>query len=209
MTTTDASGHGFTARDAVSQITELSDFDIALRQRTEGLTLAIWGIITAGIFLSYGYADAAITGAFPVWAMFIWAPWVVAGFLVVGALWESAALTSASAVEGGRSGWVHLAAWVGFIMLAWFGASMVGVRLAPHILYVFILGSAGIVLGATPFLAFSLIGRRIALVTGLIVLAGGFALSMSGMTGDAGDVAAALLVSITWITGGLYQTLRG
>lgn len=70
---------------------DAAGFERSLARRTHGLTLMAWGIVSSGMFVSYGFA-ALLDVEWYVFAT-LWMPWVLLGVLMTVALWRSAALS--------------------------------------------------------------------------------------------------------------------
>ena len=90
--------------DAARILSRASAYEGALRQRTEGITLMVWGIVTSALFVTYGFASL-LDAAEAAYAL-LWLPWVALGTVTSAALWRSAALSSAEPIFHRPSGWL-------------------------------------------------------------------------------------------------------
>jgi len=99
-----------TPTEAARVLADASRYEDALVQRTEGLTVMVWGFVTPAIFLTYAAFSAS-----PL-APVLWVPWVGAGAVTTYLVWRSAAL-STPAPSWERPGWSLFARWLGFVAL--------------------------------------------------------------------------------------------
>lgn len=116
-------------QEAEAAIARLEAYAEPLAQRTGGITWMVWGIVTAGIFVTYEAALPAAAGNPVVW--FLWTPWVAAGVAVTRALWHSVAIAldwPDDPAERRRSALVGLT-----ITAAFFGLAVVGEVLRPPV----------------------------------------------------------------------------
>ncbi len=200
----------FSAHDAARALDGIRGLDQGLRHRVEGMTWAIWGLVSAGIFLSYGFAESAMALPMPAWAQQLWLPWVAAGFLVTAALWYTASLASPHVGEGTAGGWIHLVAWVSFILGSLFLFQFIlDVALNTALLMMFILATAAILFGASPFLGYSRLGKKAAVITGAALLVAAMAGAWLGISGAGASVYGAIMSGSAWIIAGIYQIIRG
>lgn len=187
--------------DAARVLTDASRYEHDLRQRTEGLTVMVWGLATPAIFLTYYLANVLEA---PAWALAtLWIPWVAIANLLTIALYRSAVLTSRSdesAFDKGDLGAILFAS-------AAIATVMLVLRPTEWVTPLFVLAGlwAGFAL-LNPF-GISRRGRIMSLVT-----AGGFALGatitlLAFPTSPAGPIAATAFSGLAPLAVGLYQTL--
>ncbi len=83
-----------TPLDAAEALRSLEGFEEKLDRRTGGMTNMVWGLASAGIFLTYGSASEWIAEQALHWLFsLLWIPWVAGGMALTGALWSSKAVT--------------------------------------------------------------------------------------------------------------------
>lgn len=97
----------FSVEDAVRTIDRATAFAEPVRRRSEGVTIALWGLITACVILTSAVADD-IYGAFHAgfWGRVVsstlWIPWALIGVLGTLAIWRVAEVSSGQPVPGRR-----------------------------------------------------------------------------------------------------------
>ena len=97
------------ASDAAQAVARAARYEDPLRQRTEGIVLMVWGVVTSALFVSYGMAD--VLGAADVVFATLWLPWIALGALLSFAIARAAALARPDAYPRMPSralGWVVL-----------------------------------------------------------------------------------------------------
>ncbi len=83
-----------TPLQAAQALRGLEGYEERLSSRAAGLTNMIWGLATAGIFLTYGSAtDWAEAQGLPWLLALLWIPWVAAGITTTGAIWNAHAVS--------------------------------------------------------------------------------------------------------------------
>lgn len=115
--------------EAEQAIARLEGFAEPLEARTGGITWMVWGVVTAGIFVTYEAAFPAVAGNPLAWVL--WTPWVAAGVAVTRALWNSVALAldwPDDPADRRRQSMV-----MGLIILAFFVLAIVGQALRPPV----------------------------------------------------------------------------
>ena len=200
----DAMNETLTPGRAAHILQDAAGFERALARRTHGLTMMAWGIVTSGMFVSYGFA-AVIGAPWPVFAI-LWAPWVALGILMTFALWRSAALARP---EGGiawtdRGEWIRsLLVGLAFTVVFWIA------RPDGPTLPLALLGAAYCIFGAFNVFHAPARERRETFLAGAILLGAAAVLALTRapieVSGMIGFVAPALVLC----TVGLYQTLTG
>lgn len=203
---------GFSARQAADVLTEASRYEDALRQRTEGITWMVWGIVSPAIWLSYGLVGASFED-FPVWARFLWAPWVFVGVVTTIVIWRSAALAAPRIVERERPGWLIGLAWAGVTALLFFLLERGVPGLNGAVLPLFVISSAWVLFGLVDLNRASPTGRRVSVVIGALTLTAAFALAFAASGHSTKDYILAtwgsvLATSVFPLAGGFWQAMR-
>ncbi|HWG90201.1 MAG TPA: hypothetical protein VNZ52_05055 [Candidatus Thermoplasmatota archaeon] len=210
MTETPSSETGYSYQQAVKDLDALSSFEAGLRQRTEGICWALWGLTTVGIFLTYGFVGHAWGGSLPWWATQLWVPWIAAASLLTAALWRSAALSAPQPIrEGEDRWWMHVLVWAGFTALLTTAAFYLpgGIRVPVRAL--FILGSLGVFLGLTNILRYTPVGRKVALWGGATMAASAATFALLDVGYPIVTALCALAGGLPWFVGGLLETVKG
>lgn len=101
---------GFDVQDAIVSLERVEGLEALLRVRTEGLTTMTWGLITAGIFLSYQVVHTTAGHDGNMWLGFLWLPWVLAGVSATVVLWRTAQVSARRGLRRGFSGSLPFAA---------------------------------------------------------------------------------------------------
>lgn len=165
------SGEGPSLAEAAATIDRVEQFDEALRQRTEGIVLMVWGTVMAGLFVSYAYAGVLYGDAFPWWANQLWLPWVVLGVVITASLWRSVALAVPRFNETRRHPLLVLVAWLAGISAVWALTLVVSPGLNEPTYWLLGIGSLLTLFGAVNLENRSRPGRRASLAVGAAVLA--------------------------------------
>lgn len=189
-----------TPTDAARVLAEASGYEDALVQRTEGLTVMVWGLVTPGIWLAY-----AGFGTRPI-APFLWVPWVAAGAVTTFFLWRSAALSQPGAL-GRQPGLAFFARWLGFVIVL--AASMYIVRPNSAAGPLVIVGLSWLAMAAFNLWGMSPRGRGVWLVCGSALVLSGGALLLLRAGEDVGLTVSVLVSGIVPLAAGAYQTTRG
>lgn len=200
---------GFSPADAARDLQALRAFDVGLRQRTEGISWALWGLVTAGIFLTYGYAGSHFGHAWPFWATQIWLPWVAAGSALSAALWRSAALTAPAAAERGVRGWIHLLTWTLLILAVICIAFFLRTGIREPVMALLGVGAVALFMGATNLLRYTPTGRLVAVTAGAAMVGAALLEVLLDAGYDAATLVGATVGGCAFLLGGLYETLRG
>lgn len=189
-----------TPTEAARVLADASRYEDALVQRTEGLTIMVWGFVTPAIFLTSAAFGATRVGSW------LWIPWVVAGAATTNLVWRSAAL-SARSPSWERPGLGLAIRWLGFVLLMTlaffvfqpesFGAALV------------IVGLAWAAMAALDLWGMTPRGRVVWAACGVALLVAGAALlAIRPSFETALGVAVAVTAGAPLLAGG-YQTLRG
>lgn len=189
---------------AADLLNDAASFQDAIERRTEGITLALWGIVSSAIFVTYGFASVldATEWVFAI----LWTPWVFLGILTTHALWRSVALARDRPMidEPARNYWFRSLA-IAFSITAIF----VFIHPDGPLFPLGILGAAYLVLGALNLFRSGPRHRRMYLVAGAILLALAVGFGLAGapiaITGTVSIVAPALVLCSL----GLWSALRG
>jgi hypothetical protein len=113
------------ALEAANAIQGMRELDAPLADRTEGLVWMAWGLVAAGISMTFAFAAASAT-AWQAWFAGLWIPWAILGITFSVMLWRSAGLVLERTIP--RRQWLlH----VGTFLLATVG--LVAVVLALHL----------------------------------------------------------------------------
>ncbi len=82
----------FSAKDAARALSELDDAEELLGQRMGGITVMVWGLVSAAIFLAYGVAETTLVDAQQAAMAIVWVPFVAAGAIITRLLWRHNAI---------------------------------------------------------------------------------------------------------------------
>ncbi|HLE96966.1 MAG TPA: hypothetical protein VI997_06295 [Candidatus Thermoplasmatota archaeon] len=207
----------FPARDAAKVLAEATTYEDALRQRTEGITTAIWGLVSPGIFLSYALMGAAMGDDTSPWMFlfgFLWVPWVAAGVAVTSVMWRTARLAAPNLGREQPKAWVMAVSFLG--AYAVFGG--LAYVLVPHMnepTYAFLAtGAAWTFFGGINIFRCSARGRVVDTLVGAIIFLAGiavaFTLPQEVVPGYVyATVTACLVTGLVPLGGGLWQATRG
>lgn len=111
----------FTVDAALSTIEHVSGFTEPARRRAEGVTIMLWGFVTAALLLSsevlnlaYGFIH---TDGWQRWVvLFMWVPWGAIGAVGTIAIWRIAEVGSRAPIDGHRRSWRWLCVWAATIV---------------------------------------------------------------------------------------------
>lgn len=193
-----------TPRAAAQVLQDAAGFERALARRTHGLTLMAWGMVSSGMFVSYGFASLLDA----VWWVFatLWMPWVFLGILMTFALWRSAALSRPEA----STDWTDRKHWRRMLLVG-VGFTLVFAIARPDgpTLPLALLGAAYCVFGVFNVFHAQAAERREKFMAGALMLATAAALALARapieVSGTVSIVApAAILCGI-----GFYETITG
>lgn len=192
-----------TPRQAADAIATATRWEASLAQRVEGLTWMVWGVVMAGMFVSYGLAGVA--GAPPWTDGVLWAPWIAAGNLVTWALWRTAALATPAAARKG-----DLRHYLGLLVVFAVVFAVMGLVLRPTS-WSIPMGLTGLVWAFMGLLVprMSRQGVAVSAAIGLAVAVAAVVLSALRLPEDVGGSLATATVGLVPMAGGLWQVLRG
>lgn len=198
--------------EAVSTIKEAQGYELPLRRRTEGVTWMIWGLVTAGIQLSFDALGEGARAAWPYWSILI--IWPLVGAITTTAVWNIARVHAPELQTSRiRSVLVGLA-WLPVVYGVWGLLALLGPGLQEAAFPLLAVGGAWLVLGATDLFGTTVLGRRVLLVTsGAILLAGlVVAYLAQGAAHEGWPLAGAAMLLVGGgapFLGGTWQALRG
>jgi hypothetical protein len=196
-----------TRDQALSALRDLEGFEEGLTARVGALTGMVWGVVSAGIFVSYGLATQ---GDIHNWLMlFLWLPWAAAGTAITSAVWKLHAVTLRGPKAKGRS-WVWSCFFAVFFAMALLVLHLTGgvhVMAFPYML---------VVNGLVAFILVGIASRKRGRLTagpllaaGVLMVASAFALSAAGITGAAMSFASAAVVGVAFVGSGIVGFIRG
>lgn len=82
-----------TATDAAEALQDIGRYEERLTLRAAGLTHMVWGLITAALFVTYGYAETVLEGPSQALMAGLWLPWVAAGIFMTRSIWSHHSLS--------------------------------------------------------------------------------------------------------------------
>ncbi|HUR68694.1 MAG TPA: hypothetical protein VM370_05560 [Candidatus Thermoplasmatota archaeon] len=200
----DPMNESMTPQQAARVLADASKYEGAIERRTEGVTMALWGIVSSAMFVSYGFAD--VLGA-PSWVFaMLWAPWVALGILTTVALWRSVHLARDRPIvdEDARVYWTRsVAIAFGIMIVMWF------VHPTGPMYPLGITGVSYLILGTLNLFRSGPEHRRMYLYAGAILLALALGFGLTGapiqVTGMVGIVSPAIVLCGL----GLWTAFRG
>lgn len=190
--------------EAARELRAISEFDLALRQRMEGVIWIVLGLTLTSLFFSYAFAVLQDV-PFGVLAV-LWMPWTFSGFLIVWAMRKSLALAGTDDQSGRSSAWLFAGA-AGAIVLALIAFRAGGREVAPSY-GLLAIGVLALAPALVPSLGYTRLGRRVGLVLGALGILSSLSVLFAGGDGTWGTWAAAS-VCFGWVVGGAYQVLQG
>jgi hypothetical protein len=193
-----------TPAEAARVLAEASTYESSLRERTQGISWMIWGLVSAGIWMTYGYAALAAPDLGWGYSL-LWMPWIVAGGAATGALWRSAALSRPALRRTPTwKMWAQYAVGVVFFTALFLVVPPSG----PEFPLVAI-GAFWAFLGlANPF-RMSRLGVRISVLVGTSCALVGGLLLLSPLGIGAREAIATVVAGGVPLASGLYETTRG
>lgn len=202
-----------TARDALHALGDLPRYEERLSMRTGGLTCMVWGIATAGIFMTYAAASDLLEANEAYWGFaLLWIPWVVAGSWASAALWRSQAVTLRR--DPGTASGIRISVVITLLYLVvaagLFGALdvLAGVEWTVHSLMAVASGLCAFAVGVWQRSRWGA-GARNLIVAGVAMAAGAVLLGLSSMGETASGLAAASLVGVGWFAAGVVTYRAG
>lgn len=215
LTMTDTS-QGLGPEEAIETIERAQSFDRPIRQRTEGVTWMIWGLVTAGLTLSFRVLGDYFQAASPPgWAyVAMLAGWGLVGVSMTFATWEIAAVSLPPSSDRSWRSALGGALWLPLVYLGIGVAFLAGDLITISAAIPIGIGISWLTLGAiNPFRATST-GRGVLLAIGAVILLGSliFALAAGDLPHDGWPAMRALAVLLGGgapFLGGFWQTMRG
>lgn len=203
---------------ALDAIEQASGFTEPLRRRTEGVTIAWWGLITATIVLSNGILDDVYrfhhAGGWKFLASSMnWLPWAGLGVAGTHAIWRVAELSVRRPEPGLRRSWKVMLLWgLGMIGLV-LGLALV-VPVAQAGVAIAVVGAIWLTVGELDLYKATPVGRRTLLVVGALILVAGATYGAATASDNAlgwryFTPVATLTVGLIPVVAGLWQSLRG
>lgn len=187
--------------DAARAIRSAQEWGALLRQRMEGLTWMLWGVVAAAAFLSYAFAAREHA---PAWVRpVLWIPWVAGGNVITVVSWRFAARA--------RPGWPRpavrdVALLIG-AFLAVFTLQFLALRPTSWTVPMLLAGAVWAAMGLlVPGMTRR--GTRVGLAIGALTASAALALAAAGLPEPAGAVAASALVGVIPFAGGTWHALR-
>lgn len=216
MAETAEAGTGeLTPEQAAATIEQARGFEEPLRRRTEGVTWMIWGIVPAGIQLSFDAAKDYVQ-PFPGWLdPLILLGWPLLGIAMTYAVWRIAVLNKPGLSGHRWRSMLGAALWLPAVYASMGLAFMLfGVGWQGAFLPLVGIGATWLVLGATNTFKATPTGRKVLVAIGAIIL--GVAVGIAATVDLASDVGTTLTeLAAIFVAGGvpvlagLIQSVRG
>lgn len=211
-----ANTEGLTPQQAAQTIEKARSYEAPLRRRTEGVTWMIWGVVPAGIQLSFdAVADYAPQGGAGWVHPVILLGWPLVGLLLTFAVWRIAVLDRPSL---SRYRWRSVFGAALWLPLAYAGMGLAlaisGIGWQGAFLPLVGIGITWLVLGAANVFKATPTGRRTLLLVGVLVLATALGIAAvldveSSLGRDVTQLAAIFVAGGVPFLAGLWQTVRG
>lgn len=207
-----ATNPAMTPQEAAAVLRDVGHYEERLTNRANGLTLMIWGLASAGIFLTYGTADPYLENMDLSWMYaLLWLPWVAAGLLASRGVWSGHALTLRRSDEPGTGAMMGSVA-LFFVIAAGLFVGLdilAGIEWTVSSIMTIANGLFGIAL-ATFISKWHRSCRDTAtLVAGLAMVAVGIILGLSGVHPAAATLLGASTTGAGWFAAGLVNHRRG
>lgn len=207
-------GEPLSVEGALRTIQDLEGLEMGLYQRTEGVTWMVWGLVTAGLYASFGMARGA-SATMADWTQFLWAPWIAAGVTATIVLWKTAHL-AAHRIPVGPHRYRSMLYFVVYFLVFWVGFFLyhrwgVGNLREPGLIMGLLALAPSLVVFVTPATTNA---RRMVVAVSVVVVAAAVALAFRTYP-SADDayavqtVAGAVCVGGGWFLGGLWLTTKG
>lgn len=207
--------------EALATVRELGEMDEALERSTFGITWVLWGLVLAGMLLSYSLWEAApqdLSSGVRTLLVFLFVPWVLLGVAATRVLWRSAGLGVPSLDERiGRSvGWALAAGVLVGVALALTTSDLrqAGIMVVEMAGLLLAIGAATIVLGLQGSGTRGRRQRRALWVGGLAVVL--LTLATTVLAGPDHEtarttfwIAGPAIPLVVYTLGGLYLARRG
>lgn len=210
---TSSNGHPMTPKQALDALGDLPRYEETLTARTGGLTSMLWGLVGAGIFLTYATASDLVEAREAYWAFaLLWMPWVAAGIAFTGALWNNHAVSLRRDPDllRGLGFSLKLVAFFLAVAVLMFVALdvLAGVEWTIHALMTVVNGLFAFGLGAVQARQRHA-GARWVIAAGFAMVAAGLAIGASGLGDDAAALLGATATATSWFTAGAVTYRQG
>lgn len=213
---TTANGEPFTVEGAVKTIQRWETLETGLQLRTEGITSIVWGLVTAGLFVSYMCAGVIVVEAW--WFDVLWVPWIAAGVAATMLIWRSAHLTAKKQFP--RTSWAIFfwifCTWLATWTVAWtvFFLTRSQIHLLEPGFATLVLGLVSAIVPSIPTARFSAPSRRMNLVVGVLALAAVLVMAVVPYASDdyaylVQTLAGVVLIGGGWFLGGAWLMAKG
>lgn len=191
-----------TPAEAAATLARAAGYEDPLRQRTEGLILMVWGLVTSAMFVTYGLAG--VLGAREWVFATLWLPWVAVGVVMSGTIWRTACLSRPERMLQAPSRpllrVLGLSAAIGVVYAV---AQPDGPTLPLGIT-----GAAWVALGAANLFRDSQRGRLLWVASGAVLLAAAAALAAADAPVAVAGTAGIALPAVAAVGAGAWQALR-
>lgn len=202
-----------TPAQAAQVLHDVRGYEETLTARAAGMTLMVWGLAAAGVFLTYNAADPYLEDVGRTWLFnLLWIPWIAAGILFSGALWASHSISMRQEFEGRRGVVGSLLATLLFFVIA--AALFVGLDVAAGIEWT----TNSIMLTANGLFAIALATLRRhdwdhstvpVLVIGVAMTLAGIGMGLSGLSHEAAGLLGAAVAGSSWFGAGIVTYRKG
>lgn len=196
-----------TPQQAAQALADIAVHEEGLHARAGALTGVVWGLVSAGIFVTYGLS--VTSGELPGWAFSVlWVPWTLVGILASVALWHMLALSRREPPRP-RVALAWVGSTSGVFLLALLGLNLLDLHDASFVYMTAVNGfvAAGILV------RLSLEARRLAswplLAAALAMLAGALAIGLADLSTTMAALAAATVCCGAYALAGLATFVRG
>ncbi len=107
-----------TPAEAMDALRRVEGYEESLTARAAGITGMLWGIVVAGIFMTYTAAGAPLSRAGDEWAFgLLWMPWVLVGVVATGHVWSAHAISLHRQASTGKGILISSLYTLGFLLI--------------------------------------------------------------------------------------------
>lgn len=192
-------------QQAAQALADIAGYEERLSTRVGALTGMVWGIVSAAIFVTYGFAQDVQ----PAWLLsFLWLPWTVAGVTVTIAAWKLHAI-SLNRRHDRRASVTWTLAFAGIFLVAIVLLRVLDLAEGAFAYMLVVNGVVGLVIAGTIGRHHGALAATPMAVAGLLIILGAFALAASGLGTMAMAFASAGLVGCAFLGGSLVSFVRG